>query len=169
MTFVVDWDFKESLAILSLYIGYFLTVASCERSFSKVILLKNYLLSHLSAIVSQSFRSRNIINIQLAKYYMYDFDECFPSSQLGEPGKKFWLEVIHLWRPHGGGRGVRLRWTHVDGGPVLCGRPHRKLILESTGVILSSHHAKKLASFFTKISSLDRKIVEIFLRYKLVI
>src|SRR6218665_534104 len=45
--------------------------------------------------------------------------------------------------------GVRLRWTHVDGGRGLapCGRPHRKLKLESTEVILSSSHAKKLASF----------------------
>ena len=69
------------------------------------------------------------------------------------------------------GEGVRLRWTHVDGegGPAPCGRPHRKLKLESTDGILSSSRAKKLASFFTRISSLDRKKVEIFLRYKLVI
>ena len=42
-----------------------------------------------------------------------------------------------------------LRWTHVDGGggPAPCGRPHRKLKLESTDVIQSSSHAKKLASF----------------------
>ena len=37
------------------------------------------------------------------------------------------------------GRGV--------GGPSPCGRPHRKLKLESTEDILSSSHAKKLASF----------------------
>ena len=43
------------------------------------------------------------------------------------------------------------------GGPSSCGRPHRKLKLESTDVILSTSHAKKLASFFTRISSLDRK------------
>jgi len=46
--------------------------------------------------------------------------------------------------------GVRLRWTHVDGGrrgQSPCGRPHRKLKLESTDVVLSSSHAKKLASF----------------------
>jgi len=45
--------------------------------------------------------------------------------------------------------GVRLRWTHVngEGGLSPCGRPHRKLKLESTDVILSSFHAKKLASF----------------------
>jgi len=41
------------------------------------------------------------------------------------------------------------------GGQAPCGRPHRKLKLESTDIILSSH-AKKLASFFTRISSLDR-------------
>src|SRR6218665_3566566 len=48
------------------------------------------------------------------------------------------------------GREVRLRWTHVDGGggPGPCGRPHRKLKLESTDIILSSSHAKKLASFY---------------------
>src|SRR6218665_1542177 len=45
--------------------------------------------------------------------------------------------------------GERLRWTHVDGGrgPAPCGRPHRKLKLESNDVTLSSSHAKKLASF----------------------
>ena len=38
--------------------------------------------------------------------------------------------------------------AHVDGGagPAPCGRPHRKLKIESTDVILSSH-AEKLASF----------------------
>ena len=59
-------------------------------------------------------------------------------------------------------------WTGEE-GPAPCGRPHRKLKLESTDVILSSSHAKKLVSFFTRISSLDRKKVDIFLRYKLVI
>src|SRR6218665_1378552 len=47
-------------------------------------------------------------------------------------------------------RGVRLRWTHVDGGrgnPAPCERTHRKLKSESTDVILSSSHAKKLVSF----------------------
>ena len=47
--------------------------------------------------------------------------------------------------------------AHVDGwrGSSTCGRPYRKLKLESTDVIMSSSHAKKLASFFTRISSLD--------------
>ena len=50
------------------------------------------------------------------------------------------------------GEGVRLRWTHVDGGrgPGPCGRPHKKLKLESTYVVLSSSHAKKLASFLSE-------------------
>ena len=52
----------------------------------------------------------------------------------------------------GEGVRLRLRWMHVDGGggPAPCGRPHRKLKLESTDVILSSSHAKKLASFLPK-------------------
>src|SRR6218665_2964959 len=40
-------------------------------------------------------------------------------------------------------------------GQASCGRPHRKLKLESTDVIMSSSHAKKLAFFFTRISSFD--------------
>ena len=46
-------------------------------------------------------------------------------------------------RGGGSGSGGRM-WT--GRGPAPCGRPHRKLKLESTDVILSSH-AKKLASF----------------------
>ena len=54
-----------------------------------------------------------------------------------------------MYDVHTEGGGVRLRWTHVDGGrgSSPCGRPHRKLKLESTDVVLSSSHAKKLASF----------------------
>ena len=69
------------------------------------------------------------------------------------------LGTIHLWRPHGGGRGQ----AQVDacgrgeGVQPPCGRPHRKLKLEYTDVILSSSRANKLASFLTRISSLDRK------------
>jgi len=50
-----------------------------------------------------------------------------------------------------------LRWTHVDGARAQApyGRPRRKLKLESIDVILSFSHAKKFASFFTRISSLD--------------
>ena len=66
---------------------------------------------------------------------------------------------------HTEGEWVRLRWTHVDGGggPAPCGRPHRKLKLESTDVILSSSHAKKLASFLPEFRLCTEKKVEIFL------
>ena len=48
----------------------------------------------------------------------------------------------------GSGSGGRM-WTG-EGGPahVDTGRPHKKLKLESTDVILSSSLAKKLASFY---------------------
>src|SRR6218665_197496 len=36
------------------------------------------------------------------------------------------------------------------GDQAPCGRPHRKLKLESTDVILSSSHAKKLVSLLTE-------------------
>src|SRR6218665_1540856 len=69
------------------------------------------------------------------------------------------------------GEGVRLRWTHVDGGggPAPCGCPHRQLKLEFTDIILSTSHAKKLASFFYQNFVFGQKKVEIFLRHKLVI
>src|SRR6218665_498840 len=62
-----------------------------------------------------------------------------------------------IYDVHTVGEGVRLRWMHVDsgGGPAPYLRPHRKLKLESTDVILSFSHAKKLVYFFTRISSLD--------------
>jgi len=50
-----------------------------------------------------------------------------------------------------------------EGGQSPCGRPHRKLKLEFTDVIQSSSRAKKLASFKTRISSLDGIKSEIFL------
>ena len=52
---------------------------------------------------------------------------------------------FHMEGGRGSGSGGRM-WTG-GGGQPLCGRPHRKLKLESTDVILSSFHAKKLASF----------------------
>jgi len=48
-------------------------------------------------------------------------------------------------RGRGSGSGGRM-WMW-EGGQAPCGRPHRKLKLESPEVILSSSHAKKLASF----------------------
>src|SRR6218665_3934147 len=54
----------------------------------------------------------------------------------------------------GSGLGGRM-CTGGEGGQAPCGRPHRKLKLESTDVILYSSHEKKLVYFFTRISSLD--------------
>src|SRR6218665_879769 len=66
------------------------------------------------------------------------------------------------------GEGVRLRWTHVDGGggQAPCGRSHRKLKLESIDVILSSSHAKKLASFLPEFRLWTEKQVKIFRRHE---
>ena len=55
----------------------------------------------------------------------------------------------------GGGQAQVGACGRGEGGQAPCGRPHRNLKLKSTDVILSSSHAKKLASFFTRISSLD--------------
>ena len=48
---------------------------------------------------------------------------------------------VHM-EGEGSGSGGRM-WT----GEGSCGRPRRKLKIESTDVILSSSHAKKLVSF----------------------
>src|SRR6218665_194035 len=53
-------------------------------------------------------------------------------------------------------------------GQAPCGRPHRKLKLESTDVILSSH-AKELMSLLPEFRLWTEKKVDIFRRYKLVI
>ena len=45
------------------------------------------------------------------------------------------------------GEGGQAQVDACGRGPAPCGRPHRKLKLESTDVVLSSSHAKKLASF----------------------
>lgn len=52
LQFIIKWDFVESLPYLTLTLRFFLTicvsVASCERSFSKMKLIKNYLRSTMS-------------------------------------------------------------------------------------------------------------------------
>ena len=58
-------------------------------------------------------------------------------------------------------------WTGGRLGQDPCGRPHRNLQLESTDVILSSSHAKKLAPFCQNFVFGQKK--RNFLRYKLVI
>jgi hypothetical protein len=76
LQFIAEWGFLESLPILSLSLQLFLTicvsVASCERSFSKLKLIKNYLRStmgqsRLSDLALLSIESETVKDI--------DFDE----------------------------------------------------------------------------------------------
>src|SRR6218665_459629 len=99
-----------------------------------------------------NFRSIGVFMLNLRFCFPYFDHDAFRHRAIHVGGHPFMTSTQRR-------EGVRLRWTHVDGGggPAPCGRPHRKLKLESTDVILSSSHAKKLASFFTRISSLDRK------------
>jgi len=72
---------------------------------------------------------------------------------------------VHTERS-GSGSDERM-WTG-GGSPVSCGRPHRKLKLESTDVILYSSHAKKFA-VFSQNFVFGQKKVKTFLRYQVVI
>ena len=56
-----------------------------------------------------------------------------------------------------------------EGGPAPCGRPHRKLKLESTHVVTVFSSCKEVGIFFYQNFVFGQKKVEIFLRYKLVI
>ena len=67
-----------------------------------------------------------------------------PCTQLSDNGPS-------MYDVHTEGEGVRLRWTHVDGGgggQAPCGHPHKKLKLESTDNIMYLSHANKLALFY---------------------
>jgi len=55
--------------------------------------------------------------------------------------------IYDVHTEEGGGQAQVDACGRGKGGPAPCGRPHIKLKLESTDVILSSSHAKKLASF----------------------
>ena len=80
------------------------------------------------------------------------------------------LGTIHLRRPHGRGRGVRLRWTHVDGvggsSPMWMSTQKIKIRVHWRHPVFFS--CKEVGVLYTRISSLDG-IKEIFRRYKLVI
>ena len=80
------------------------------------------------------------------------------------------LGAFHLWRPHGG-EGVRLRWTHVDGGGVQL---YVDASTQKIKIRAHWHHpvffsCKEFAVFFSRISSLDGVKIGIFRRYQLVI
>ena len=76
LQFIAEWDFLDSLTILSLSLQLFFTIcasaASCERSFSKLKLIKNYLRSTMgqsrhSGLALLSIESETVKDI--------DFDE----------------------------------------------------------------------------------------------
>ena len=76
LKFIVEWDFLESLPILSLSLQLFLTicvsVASCERSFSKLKLIKNYLRSTMG---QSRLSNLAILSIESESARSIDFDE----------------------------------------------------------------------------------------------
>ena len=76
LQFIVHWDFVESLPNLALTLKLFLTVcvsvASCERSFSKLKLIKNYLRSKMS---QDRLCDLSLLSIEREFVENIDFDE----------------------------------------------------------------------------------------------
>ena len=76
LKFIAEWDFLESLPILSLSLQLFLTicvsVASCERNFSKLKLIKNYLRSTMG---QSRLSDLAILSIESDMVKDVDFDE----------------------------------------------------------------------------------------------
>jgi len=79
------------------------------------------------------------------------------------------LGPIHLWRSHGEGRGSGGRMWTGEGvhrsSPMWTSTQKIKIRVHWCHTVFFS--CKKVGIFFTKISSLDRKKVEIFLWFKL--
>ena len=81
LKWIVKWSFTESLPNLSIVLRIFLTmcisVASCERSFSKLKLVKTYLRSTMSQIRLTSLAilsiERNITNVMNFDTIINDF------------------------------------------------------------------------------------------------
>src|SRR6218665_3538201 len=90
--------------------------------------------------------------------------------------KATWKNYSFLWK--GQRKGPSIYDVHMEGegspaqvdacgrgeGVSSCGHPHIKLKLESCDTILSSSHEKKLATFFSRISSLEEIKSGIFSR-----
>ncbi|XP_042210127.1 uncharacterized protein LOC121857953 [Homarus americanus] len=90
LKFIVKWDFCETLPNLSLCLRFFLTicvsVASCERSFSILKLIKNYLRSSMTRARLNSLAMISIEN-ECAK--TVNFDEIIgQSSAIGQVSDK---------------------------------------------------------------------------------
>ena|SRR6218665_991823 len=88
-------------------------------------------------------------SISFQAFYKIPFWGLNDSLILGQFNKGPSIYDVHM-EGEGSGSGGRGRGVQAP-----CGRPHRKLKIESTDVILSSSHAKKLVYFFTRISFLD--------------
>ena len=75
LKFIAEWDFLESLPTLSLSLQLFLTicvsVASCERSFSKLKLIKEYLRSTMG---QSRLSDLALLSIESDKVKDIDFD-----------------------------------------------------------------------------------------------
>ena len=76
LKFIAKWDFIESLPTLSLGLQLFLTVcvfvASCERSFSKLKLIKSYLRSTMG---QSRLSDLAMLSIERDTVNDIDFDE----------------------------------------------------------------------------------------------
>jgi hypothetical protein len=76
LQFIIKWDFVESLPYLTLTLRFFLTicvsVASGERSFSKMKLIKNYLRSTMS---QSRLSDLAVLSIENEVTIQTDFDD----------------------------------------------------------------------------------------------
>ena len=76
LKFIAEWNFRESLPILSLSLQLFLTicvsVASCERSFSKLKLIKNYFRSTMG---QSRLSNLALLSIENGMVKDIDFDD----------------------------------------------------------------------------------------------
>src|SRR6218665_1207779 len=117
-------DAIKSLVINEAYVDFF-----------SILQLSLHYPSHVSNVVScSSCFSESCLIVWKFSFY------CALHSLRGHP---FMTSTRRGGRRSGSGGRM---WTG-GGGQSPCGRPHRKLKLESTDVILFSSHAKKLAYF----------------------
>ncbi len=89
LKFIVRWDFGESLPNLSLCLRLFLTIcvslASCEKSFPKLKLIKNYLRSTMS---QARLNSLAIISIEYERAKNVTFEDVIDRYADGKARRK---------------------------------------------------------------------------------
>ena len=87
--FIVEWDFIESLPNLTVALKLFMTicvsVASCERSFSKLNLIKNYLRSTMS---NRRLNNLTILNIEHEARQNINFEDVISAFAAVKARKK---------------------------------------------------------------------------------